>query len=172
MLCQTAGVAVSAFITPTTVDLAMVSARVPNVTTAHVFSLFNLAFSVGSLLGAFLLLRAERTEDSFASTPSSGPIVGGQLISHTGIETGWIAITSLSAGLTFVLLPAIVIWVGDPSPWRPWAGKSPAVEAEEMQEGGDIDRSAESERTEATATAESLAESPAERPADSPPAIR
>ncbi|BGP54868.1 hypothetical protein JCM8202_003377 [Rhodotorula sphaerocarpa] len=145
------GVAVSAFITPTTVDLAMVSARVPNVTTAHVFSLFNLAFSVGSLLG---------------------PIVGGQLISHTGIETGWIAITSLSAGLTFVLLPAIVIWVGDPSPWRPWAGKSPAVEAEEMQEGGDIDRSAESERTEATATAESLAESPAERPADSPPAIR
>lgn len=106
--------------------------------------------------------------------PFSGPIVGGQLISHTGIETGWIAITSLSAGLTFVLLPAIVIWVGDQSPWRPWAGKSPAVEAEEMQEGGDIDRSAESERTEATATlpAESLAESPAERPADPPVAIK
>ncbi len=46
-----AGVGVSAFITPTTVDLALVAARNPTITTAHVFSLFNLAFSVGSLIG-------------------------------------------------------------------------------------------------------------------------
>ncbi|GAA5986337.1 hypothetical protein JCM10908_003709 [Rhodotorula pacifica] len=91
------GIGVSAFITPTTVDLALVAAHTPSITTAHVFSLFNLAFSVGSLIG---------------------PIVGGQIISKIGILKGWTAIAILSSALTLLLLPPITIWVGGPLAWR------------------------------------------------------
>lgn len=107
------GVGVSAFITPTTVDLALVAARNPTITTAHVFSLFNLAFSVGSLIG---------------------PIVGGQIISGVGILRGWTAICILSAGLTVVILPAIVIWVGGPLHWRSWRKSPEETDAEEQSE--------------------------------------
>ncbi|GAA5863358.1 hypothetical protein JCM3774_005264 [Rhodotorula dairenensis] len=108
------GIGVSAFITPTTVDLALVAARNPTITTAHVFSLFNLAFSVGSLIG---------------------PIVGGQIVSGVGILRGWTAICILSAGLTAMILPAIVVWVGGPLRWRPWRASPATIEAEEKADG-------------------------------------
>ncbi|GAA5865619.1 hypothetical protein JCM3774_002073 [Rhodotorula dairenensis] len=107
------GIGTAAYITPTTVDLALVAARNPTITTAHVFSLFILAFSVGSLIG---------------------PIVGGQIVSGVGVLRGWTAICVLSAGLTALVLPPIVIWVGGPLHWRPWRASSTAMDEVETAE--------------------------------------
>ncbi|BGP39370.1 hypothetical protein JCM10449v2_003308 [Rhodotorula kratochvilovae] len=78
------GVSVSFFITPTTVDFSIVAADTPSISTAHVFGAFNLAYSLGALIG---------------------PIIAGQILSAVGTRRGWLALCVLSAGLTALMLP-------------------------------------------------------------------
>ncbi|BGP15368.1 hypothetical protein JCM10213v2_003336 [Rhodosporidiobolus nylandii] len=86
-----AGISVSFFLTPVTVDLAICAAEAPMLQTAHVFGMFNLAFSVGSFVG---------------------PIVSGQIVSAVRINKGWIIMASLAAGLSGISAPAVLVWVG------------------------------------------------------------
>lgn len=48
---RTAGVAIASFVTPTTTDLALVAAGSTSIKTAQIFGVFNLAYSVGALIG-------------------------------------------------------------------------------------------------------------------------
>lgn len=43
-----------------------------------------------------------------------GPIACGQMIESLGVRTGWMAMCVLCAGLSAVLLPAVVTFVGGP----------------------------------------------------------
>ncbi|GAA5827163.1 hypothetical protein JCM3770_000341 [Rhodotorula araucariae] len=85
------GISVSFFITPTTVDFSIVAADTPSISTAHVFGAFNFAYSLGALIG---------------------PIIAGQILSAVGTRRGWLALCVLSAGLTALLVPPVLIFVG------------------------------------------------------------
>ncbi|GAA5989368.1 hypothetical protein JCM5350_005690 [Sporobolomyces pararoseus] len=86
------GIGFSFFLTPITVDLNIVATEsAKGITTPHVFGMFNMAFSIGSLVG---------------------PIVAGQILSNTSIPRAWTILTILSAGLSSLCLPGIFIWVG------------------------------------------------------------
>ncbi|GAA5956568.1 hypothetical protein JCM3765_003486 [Sporobolomyces pararoseus] len=86
------GIGFSFFLTPITVDLNIVATEsAKGITTPHVFGMFNMAFSIGSLVG---------------------PIVAGQILSNTTIPKAWTILTILSAGLSSLCLPGIFIWVG------------------------------------------------------------
>lgn len=67
-------------------------------------------------------------------TALAGPIIGGQIVSAVGVLRGWTAICVLSAGLTALVLPPIVIFVGGPLRWRPWRASSAAVTEAETAE--------------------------------------
>lgn len=105
------GLSISCFITPSTVDLSIVASDTPEITTAHTFAIFNLAFSIGALVG---------------------PIVAGQILSGLGVERGWVALTILSAGLTAVFIPPVLLYVG--GPLRLGRRKKEALEQEEGAE--------------------------------------
>ncbi|GAA6020653.1 hypothetical protein JCM10207_007811 [Rhodosporidiobolus poonsookiae] len=85
------GIGVAFFLTPVTVDLSICAADTPMLQTAHVFGIFNLAFSLGSLVG---------------------PILAGQVVKAVQIHRAWIILAALSAGLTAVALPGVVLYVG------------------------------------------------------------
>ncbi|GAA5937151.1 MFS transporter [Sporobolomyces koalae] len=105
------GLGMSFFLTPVTVDLNVVASESKKgITTPHVFGAFNMAFSIGSFIG---------------------PIVAGQIISHTSKYESWTILTVLSAALSALCLPAILIWVGGkPKWWLRWRQGQTQVQQE------------------------------------------
>ncbi|BGP24065.1 hypothetical protein JCM10295v2_002966 [Rhodotorula toruloides] len=95
------------------VDLSLVASSEPSITTAHTFAIFNLAFSIGALVG---------------------PIIAGQILSGLGVRKGWVALTVLSSGLSAVFVPPVLAFVG--GPLRLGRGKKDAQgkEAEEERD--------------------------------------
>ncbi|BGO98782.1 hypothetical protein JCM10021v2_002443 [Rhodotorula toruloides] len=111
--CGGPGLSISCFITPSTVDLSLVASSHTSITTAHTFAIFNLAFSIGALVG---------------------PIIAGQILSGLGVRKGWVALTVLSAGLSAVFVPPVLVYVG--GPLKLGRGKKDA-QAREEEGGGD-----------------------------------
>ncbi|KAJ8294725.1 putative MFS-type transporter C18.02 [Rhodotorula toruloides] len=107
------GLSISCFITPSTVDLSLVASSHTSITTAHTFAIFNLAFSIGALVG---------------------PIIAGQILSGLGVRKGWVALTVLSAGLSAVFVPPVLAFVG--GPLRRGSGRKD-VQVEEEERGTD-----------------------------------
>ncbi|GAA6018444.1 hypothetical protein JCM11491_007000 [Sporobolomyces phaffii] len=102
------GLGMSFFLTPVTVDLNIVAAEsATGVTTPHVFGAFNMAFSIGSFIG---------------------PIIAGQILAHTTVSTSWTILTVMSAGLSALCLPGILIWVGGKPKWLSSGRRSDEVE--------------------------------------------
>ncbi|GAA5935477.1 hypothetical protein JCM1841_003906 [Sporobolomyces salmonicolor] len=89
------GLAISFFLTPVTVDLNLVAADTPGLTTPHVFGAFNLAFSIGSFIG---------------------PIIAGQVIAAVEIARAWVILAILSAALSVATLPFIFLYIGGGRP--------------------------------------------------------
>ncbi|GAA5904707.1 MFS transporter [Sporobolomyces salmoneus] len=91
------GTGMSFFLTPVTVDLNIVASQSnTGITTAHVFGAFNMAFSIGSFIG---------------------PIIAGQILSHTTVRRSWTILTIVASGLSAGCLPGVVVWVGGKSEW-------------------------------------------------------
>ena len=69
-------------------DLAMVARDTEGLGFSHVFSLFNISFS----LGAFI-----------------GPIIAGQVLGHLGIEKGWYTMIGVSVAFYLICIPGILL---------------------------------------------------------------
>ncbi|KAI5475475.1 MFS multidrug transporter [Pseudohyphozyma bogoriensis] len=87
------GFSMSMFLTPVTHDLSIVVSQTPGLPATAAYGMFNMAFS----LGAFI-----------------GPIIAGQVINALEIRRGWILLCALSSGLSAVLLPPAIVWLGGP----------------------------------------------------------
>ncbi|GAA5856359.1 hypothetical protein JCM9279_005738 [Rhodotorula babjevae] len=114
------GVSISFFITPITLELSIVAADTPAISTAHVFGAFNLAFSVGALIG---------------------PIIAGQILSAVGTTRGWLALTIISAGLTAIAAPPVLLFIGGRLDWRALrarGGKRSSAEEEKGEKERDV----------------------------------
>ncbi|BGP30281.1 hypothetical protein JCM10296v2_002035 [Rhodotorula toruloides] len=85
------GVGLSAVSTPTTHDLNVAATATPGATSAQIFAAFNLAFSLGSLVG---------------------PIIGGELMSGLSTRNGFVAIVVIGAGLVALCTPFVLLFTG------------------------------------------------------------
>ncbi|GAA5891616.1 hypothetical protein JCM5296_005485, partial [Sporobolomyces johnsonii] len=110
------GLAISFFLTPVTVDLNLVAADTPGLTTPHVFGAFNMAYSIGSFVG---------------------PIIAGQVIAAVQIAEAWVILTILSAALSVATLPFIFLYVGGGRPrWGSLRGVGRREEIEQRNATG------------------------------------
>ncbi|GAA5855560.1 hypothetical protein JCM9279_005121 [Rhodotorula babjevae] len=91
------GTALALFGTPVLIYLSIVASDTPSISTAHVFCASNLFYSVGALIG---------------------PIIAGQILSAVGTTRGWMALAILSAALSCVVVPPILLFVGGRVGWR------------------------------------------------------
>lgn len=87
------GFSLSFYLTPILLDLSLVVSLTPGLGAAHVYGIFNLAYSIGAFIG---------------------PIIAGQLIQTLQIRRGWVAICIISSGLSILLTPAVIFFVGGP----------------------------------------------------------
>ncbi|KAF9024728.1 MFS general substrate transporter [Hymenopellis radicata] len=86
--------------TPVTAELAMVAQSIEGVGYAHVYSVFNFAFGLGSTIG---------------------PIISGQMYDH--ITRGWMALCLMVVGLLAVCTTLSIIYIGEPSVYDMFTGK-------------------------------------------------
>ena len=84
------GFSLSFFVTPVVADLSMVASGIEG-SSAYVFSIFNLMYSVGTFIG---------------------PIVGGQVIAQTGVATAWWVLSTICAATALIGCLPIWLYVG------------------------------------------------------------
>lgn len=120
-------------------DLAAVVRLTPGLGYAHVFSLFNMAFSIGAFVSVSLHIRglcisrvSDQKEDGrtvaractflqrSTLTPAwpwvssnddqqVGPIIAGQVLESLGIEKGWYTMLGVTIGCYVVCIPGIIL---------------------------------------------------------------